>query len=86
MQQLYTEKEALQNRLLQLQLEKKQTDKANAAKEAQYEDFKKRLRELDRTKDNLKRETDGIDSEKERLIAVFEERCTVLEQEKKHPS
>jgi kinetochore protein Nuf2 len=78
-QQLYGEKEALEQRLLTLQSEKRATELANAKKEEQYEDLKRRLRELDRTKDNLKRETEDLDREKERLIQVFEDRAVALE-------
>ena len=78
-QQLYAEKEAMEQRLLGLRNSARETDKRNAEKEQHYEKLKTQLRELVRTKDTLRLETDNLESKKEQLIQTFEQRALALE-------
>jgi len=78
-QQLYAEKEVMEQRLLTLRNSAKETEKRNAEKEQHYEKLKTQLRELVRTKDTLRLETDNLESQKEQLIQTFEQRALALE-------
>jgi len=78
-QQLYAEKEDMERRLLELRAGAKETERRNAEKEAHYESLKTQLRELVRTKDALRLETDDLETQKEALIGQFESRAVALE-------
>jgi kinetochore protein Nuf2 len=78
-QQLYSEKENLEARLMQLQRERSAVDKANKEKEQQLAELKPKLRQLDITKDKLQQEWKRCEAETERLKEVYEERATALD-------
>jgi len=78
-QQLYAEKEDMERRLLDLRAGAKETERRNAEKEAHYESLKTQLRELVRTKDALRLETEELETQKESLIGQFESRAVTLE-------
>lgn len=78
-QQLYAEKEAMEQRLLALRASAKETERKNGEKETHYESLKTQLRELVRQKDTLRLETESLESQKESLIATFESRAVSLE-------
>jgi kinetochore protein Nuf2 len=78
-QQLYAEKESMEQRLIKLRASAKETEKKNAEKETHYESLKTQLRELVRAKDTLRLETESLESQKENLISTFESRAVALE-------
>jgi kinetochore protein Nuf2 len=78
-QQLYTEKENLEERLRQLYNQQGAVDKANKEKEQQLAELKPKLRQLDITKDKLQQEWKKCEAETERLKDVYEERATALD-------
>lgn len=73
-QQLFAEKEGMERRLAELRAGAKETEKRNREKEEHYEALKTTLRELVRTKDALKLETEGLEEQREALIATLTSR------------
>jgi kinetochore protein Nuf2 len=78
-QQLYADKEALAQRLLQLQRERLITDKENKDKEARLAELKPKLLDLDRKKVRLMQDNARSEDEKKRLVQLIEEHVSQLD-------
>jgi kinetochore protein Nuf2 len=78
-QQLYSEKEQLEQRLLHLQRERIAVDKANAEKEKQFSELKPNLKNLIEKKDRLQDDWNRCQGDLEGLKKTYEDRATSLD-------
>ena len=78
-QQLYSEKEALEQRLHQLQRERATVEKANQEKEKQFSELKPNLKNLIEKKDRLQDDWNRCQSDLEALKKSYEDRATGLD-------
>lgn len=78
-QQLYSEKENLEARLIQLQRERVSVDRANKEKEQQFAELGPNLKRLIEKKDRLQIDWNRAQAELDRMKQVYEEHATTLD-------